>query len=136
MQPIFVLFILVSVLWLIVSVFRLKKRHALAPFPVIAGYGLIPGLALLLIVLAENQVLPSSQFLVGALLIIGVGVTFIIWGVTEKVDLHEWSMKMRLKLIDRKLFEVFGRRYFYLRSIVLGVFFILAGALLILRKVF
>src|SRR3989338_8831584 len=130
MQPIFVLFILVSVLWLIVSVFRLKKRDALAPFPVIAGYGLIPGLGLLLVVLAEKELLPSSLFFIGALLIIGVGVTFIIWGVTEKLDLHEWSIKMRLKLIDRQLFEIFGKRYFYLRSILLGVLFVLGGVLL------
>ncbi len=136
MQPIFVFFILGSVLWLIVSVFRLKKRDALAPFPVIAGYGLIPGLALLLIVLAQNQLLPSSLFFVGALLLIAVGVTFIVWGLTEKVDLHEWSIKMGPKLIDRKLFEVFGKRYFYLRSILLGVVFILGGALFILTKLF
>jgi hypothetical protein len=91
-------------------------------------------IAVLFIGLADEHVLPSGFFFVGSFMILTIGVTFVVRGVGKKRNFEEDLLKINPIGPDHLFLNLFGKRYFYLKSILLGVCFIIFGIFLIYQK--
>lgn len=135
MPTVLVLFIILNVAILVLFIIRVKQRSAASALLPLTSYLLSIGVALLFIGLAEAHLLPSSFYFIGPTLIMGLGIMFVISGVRKRVDFQEELMKISPRGPDRIFLEIFGTKYFYFKSIVLGVVFVLFGIFLIFHRI-
>ncbi len=137
MQPIFVVFIILSILWLVVSIVRAKRIDALPATLFVIVVALTGAVGILFIAFAEKGSFPFSFLLIGAFLLIGIGIIFVVMGLRKKSDIEEMLLKVNSKRFnfDRMFFDKFGRRYFYFKSIIIGLVFILLGFFVIFKQI-
>ena len=130
------LFIIINVLCFVAFIIYAKKRAVLPAVVLLIAYIAILGIGLMLIKLAEAGRIPAGFLWIGAFMMIGVGARFVVAGVQKKVDLDKSLLKLNSLPFnfDRLLFEKYGGTYFYVRSIIIGVGFILFGAITLLRR--
>jgi len=94
--------------------------------------------AILIVALSEKGILPWPFFFVGPLMIITIGIVFVLKARKKKFEVDEMLLKVnpiRFNL-DHVFFDKHGKKYFYFKSFFLGIFFIICGILIILKKVF
>lgn len=136
-QPIFVLFIILSILWLLASVVHAQKAGALKAVFFVVGVTLTGGVGILLIALAENGLFPFTFLFLGAVLLTAIGVIFLVMGLRRRTETHEMLLSVNPRRFnpDRLLFEKFGRRYFHFKSIIIGLIFIFTGVFVVFRQI-
>lgn len=136
MQLVFLFLISISLLWVVGSIIHAKKRGALRAMAFLAGLACVLGIGLFLVGYVESDLLPVGFLWFGALLIIGTGAVFVFKGITQRTEIDEVLLKLSPAFFnpDRIFFERFGKKYFYFKSLLLGIFFIAFGIFLILRK--
>ncbi len=137
MQPIFVIFIILSILWLVISIVHAKRIDALPPTLFVIMVALIGTIGILFIAFAEKGLFPFSFLLIGVFLLIVVGIIFVVMGLKKKSNIEEVLLKVnpaRFNL-DRMFFDKFGRRYFYFKSIFIGLIFIFMGFFVIFKHI-
>ena len=114
---------------------RAKKRGSLRPALYFSAYIMIAAVGLLFLGLTEVHLLASGFSFFGASLLIVFGLLYVVRGLRKRADMDEALMEINSGCFnpDRIFLERFGRRYFYIKSILVGFAFILGGIFSALR---
>ncbi len=138
MTPVLVSFVLLNFLCLLAFLLYAKKRGVLPGAALLILYVLVASVGLAFIKLAEANLLPSLFLFLGAFTIMGLGIRFVALGVNKVVSLDESLLKLAPSRFnfDRLFFERYGKGYFYVRNVLVGVVFICWGLFTLLRRTF
>ena len=114
---------------------RAKKRGSLRPALYFIFYIMIAAVGLLFLGLSEVHILAPGFSFLGASLLIVFGLLYVVRGLRKRADMDEALMEINSSCFnpDRMFLERFGRRYFYIKSILVGFAFILGGIFSALR---